>query len=124
MENTENVAEFPEHLKRKAVRAPLNDHIATGLMLAVKAVLELARREFTVLGVMIGGPKPAIRIQSCAQCADLNGVWFRRVAANGAREDTMVAIVEGCQVQWTRVEFAIRTNSTAGAVTTEWTFLL
>lgn len=99
MEN--NVTELSEHVQRRAARAPLNDHIASGLILATQAVLDLVDRGFTVLGVAIGGPKPAIRIQNCGKCADLQGVWFRRRANNGATEDTMVAIVEGCQVQWT-----------------------
>lgn len=97
-----NVTNLSEHVKRRAIRAPLNDHIASGLILATQAVLDLVDRGFTVLGVAIGGPKPAISIQNCAKCADLQGVWFRRRAHNGIREDTMVAIVADCQVRWTQ----------------------
>lgn len=97
------VVRLSGYMKQRAVRAPQNDHVANGMIAAARAVLDLVDRGFTVLGVMIGGPKPAIRIQNSMKCADLNGVSFRRRATNGAREDTMVAIVSGCQVQWTEL---------------------
>jgi hypothetical protein len=76
--------------------AHMLDHIACAQLAAAK----LIREGFTVLSLHVEHHRPVIWIQNCAWCGELEGaVMISRPGPFGP-ERIMVAVIEGCQVQW------------------------
>lgn len=77
-----------------------NVHMLNALALVRCCVGRLVREGFTVISINIEQRKPVIWIQCCARCDELKGAaMISRPAAFGT-ENIMVALLDGCQVQW------------------------
>lgn len=67
---------------------------------AYRASLELSEQGLTVLNVRIDGRNPIILIKNSARCKALHGTSAAVRSGPKGREQMMVAVVKGCQVQW------------------------
>lgn len=77
-----------------------NLHMLNMLALVRCCVGRLVRDGFTVISIHTEQRKPVIWIQCCARCDELRGAaMISRPAAFGT-ESIMVALLDGCQVQW------------------------
>ncbi len=78
-----------------------NCHMLDALTLAQMCAAKLIREGFTVLSVHVEHHRPVVWIQNCAWCGELEGAMRIRRPGPFGPEQVMVALLEGCQVQWT-----------------------
>lgn len=77
-----------------------NRHVLDQLSRAYRCALHLTDAGFTVLSVHIECRRPVLWIQHAPACAHLGGVWIVHHPTPRGAERVMVAVIEGCQVQW------------------------
>lgn len=77
-----------------------NKHVLDTLSDAYRASLELAEQGLTVVSVRVEGRNPIILIKDSARCKALRGSSAAVRSGPRGREQMMVAVVKGCQVQW------------------------
>lgn len=77
-----------------------NDFILGRLHAAEVCVKWLKERGFAILSVEIAGRNPVVWIQNSSRCQQLSSALLIRRQGLYGTQRVMVAVVEGCQVQW------------------------
>lgn len=77
-----------------------NRHMLDSLASAYRAAQALVDDGYTVLDVTVGKRNPLVIIQNCGRCHKLRGVSATRRVGPLGREQVMVAMVHGAQVEW------------------------
>lgn len=90
------------HPARRTRHNVQNAHIADSLRAVQAAASRLARSGYTILRIAIEARNPVIWIDACKRCERLHGVEMVRRHTSTGRESVMVALMHGCQVQWTQ----------------------
>ena len=71
---------------------------------AKRAVIQLKRDGFTVIGMDMSLSLPTLQIQTCAECRRLindgRAVYYRWQTTNGVHEQFGQMMVDGCKVIW------------------------
>ncbi len=85
-------------------KTSINEIMLDRLSQAKRAVLQLKRDGFTVIGMDMSIAMPTLQIQTCSACRTLieqgKAAYYRLQTINGARERFAQFTVEGCRVMW------------------------
>ena len=89
---------------KETLKASMNDIMLDRLGQAKRAVVQLKRDGFTVIGMDMSLTRPVLQIQTCAACRALieagKAAYYRLQTVDGVRERIAQFEVEGCKVIW------------------------
>lgn len=85
-------------------KTSINDLMLDRLAHAKRAVAQLKRDGFTVIGMDMSAAMPTLQIQSCGECRRLvdegKAIYYRMQTTHNVRERFAQFTVEGCRVIW------------------------
>lgn len=94
--------------RNREARNQQNEHIIASGHIVRACVAWLIAHGYTVLGYAVENRRPVVTIQHSPLCEQLGGAQSVQRPHAGAMESVMVAVVQGCQVQWTVMRWTAR----------------